>query len=77
MLMIRKVYLHTTSSACECNGVVLLKSVMKLGERPSRGVCGVFRCFEVGRVLKKRIESVESIPVYIFIVRSGVKCHQV
>ena len=49
-------YLHTTSSACECNGVVLLKSVIKLGERPSRGVCGVFRCFEGGRVVRKKSE---------------------
>jgi hypothetical protein len=64
-------------STCECNGVVLLKSVIKLGERPSRGVCGVLRSFVGGRVLRERIESVEGIPVYIFILRSRVRCHQV
>jgi hypothetical protein len=47
---------------------VVLKSVIKLGKRPSRGVCGGSRSFVGGRVLKKRIESLESIPVYIFIV---------
>jgi hypothetical protein len=46
----------------------VLKSVIKLGGRPSRGVFGGPRSFVGGRVLKKRIESVESIPVYIFIV---------
>ena len=56
---------------------VVLKSVKKLGKRPSRGVCGGSRSFVGGRVLKKRIESLESIPVYIFVVRSGVKSRQV
>jgi hypothetical protein len=64
-------------STCECNGVVLLKSVIKLGERPSRGVCGVLRSFVGGRVLRERIESVESVPVYIFILRILVSCHQI
>jgi hypothetical protein len=56
---------------------VVLKSVIKLGKRPSRGVCGGSRSFVGGRVLKKRTERLESIPVYIFIVGSGVKSHQV
>ena len=61
----RKVELHTTNSTCEYNGAVLLKSVMKLGEHPTRGVCGVFRSFVGGRGLKKKMKSVKAIPVYI------------
>ena len=60
MRMKRKVELHTTNSTCECNGVVLVKSVIKLGEPPICGVCGVFRSFVGGRGLKKKMKRVQS-----------------